>query len=107
MAVAGTAAAHLGDVRSIFAGKRRTIPRFLRSALPRGARIVVIGSSSVLAPANWREPELRRRLVVDPHSPGQFRGIGPHVTLPAWYEAWSIPESSPMFRPPAERAKIW
>ena len=64
-------------------------------------------SMSQLWRVNWREPELRRRLVVDPHSPGQFRGIGPHVNLPAWYEAWSIPESSPMFRPPAERAKIW
>lgn len=33
------AAAHLGDARTIFGGKPRKIPRFLRSALPRGARI--------------------------------------------------------------------
>ena len=64
-------------------------------------------SLSQLWRVNWREPELRRRLVVDPHSPGQFRAIGSHVNSPAWYEAWSIPESSPLYRPPAERVKIW
>jgi len=56
---------------------------------------------------NWREAELRRRLVVDPHSPAQFRGIGPHVNTDAWYEAWKITEQSPLYRAPAERAKIW
>ncbi len=56
---------------------------------------------------NWREAELRRRLVVDPHSPGQFRGIGPHVNLPAFYEAWGITEKSPLYRKPEDRAVIW
>jgi putative endopeptidase len=56
---------------------------------------------------NWREAELRRRLVVDPHSPAQFRGIGPHVNTDAWYDAWKITDQSPLYRPPAERAKIW
>jgi putative endopeptidase len=56
---------------------------------------------------NWREAELQRRLVVDPHSPGQFRGIGPHVNLPEFYAAWPQNEKSPWFRKPADRAKIW
>ncbi len=56
---------------------------------------------------NWREAELRRRLVVDPHSPGQFRAIGPHVNVPEFYEAFGIHEGSPMWRPPELRAKIW
>jgi putative endopeptidase len=64
-------------------------------------------SLSQLWRVNWREPELRRRLVVDPHSPGQFRGIGPHVNSPAWYEAWSITDRSPLYRAPADRTKIW
>lgn len=64
-------------------------------------------SISQLWRVNWREPELRRRLIVDPHSPGQYRGIGPHVNSPAWYEAWSITDKSPLYRVPAERAKIW
>ena len=56
---------------------------------------------------NWRDAELRRRITVDPHSPGQFRAIGPHVNLPEFYEAFSIKEGAPMWRPPDLRAKIW
>src|SRR4051812_28224014 len=56
---------------------------------------------------NWREAELRRRITVDPHSPGQFRAIGPHVNLPEFYDAFGIKETAPMWRPPELRAKIW
>jgi len=56
---------------------------------------------------NWREAELRRRITVDPHSPGQFRAIGPHVNLPEFYNAFGIKESAPMWRAPELRAKIW
>ena len=64
-------------------------------------------SLSQLWRTNWREPELRRRLVVDPHSPGQFRAIGPHVNLTEFYDAFGIKEGTPMWRPPELRAKIW
>jgi putative endopeptidase len=56
---------------------------------------------------NWREAELRRRLVTDPHSPGQFRAIGPHVNLQEFYDAFGIKPGAPMYRPPELRAKIW
>jgi putative endopeptidase len=56
---------------------------------------------------NWREAELRRRITVDPHSPGQFRAIGPHVNLSEFYDAFGIKESAPMWREPELRAKIW
>lgn len=56
---------------------------------------------------NWREAELRRRIVVDPHAPAQFRAIGAHVNMKEFYEAFQIPESSPMWRPLELRAKIW
>ncbi|HEY0454793.1 MAG TPA: M13 family metallopeptidase [Verrucomicrobiae bacterium] len=56
---------------------------------------------------NWRDEELRRRITVDPHSPGQFRAIGPHVNLPEFYDAFQIKESAPMWRSPELRAKIW
>lgn len=55
----------------------------------------------------WREAELRRRIVVDPHSPGQFRAIGPHVNLPEFFGAFGIREGDPMWRPDSQRAKIW
>lgn len=64
-------------------------------------------SLSQLWRVNWREAELQRRLVVDPHSPGQFRGIGPHVNLPEFYQAWGITDASPLWRKPEERATIW
>ena len=64
-------------------------------------------SLSQLWRVNWREAELQRRLVVDPHSPGQFRGVGPHVNLPEFYRAWGITETSPLWRKPADRANIW
>lgn len=55
----------------------------------------------------WREAELRRRNVVDPHSPGQFRAVGPHVNLPEFFQAFGIHEGDPMWRPESQRAKIW
>src|SRR5213595_3112342 len=55
---------------------------------------------------NWRDAELRRRITVDPHSPGQFRAIGPHVNLQEFYDAFSIKEGTPMWRAPHVRARI-
>ena len=56
---------------------------------------------------NWREAELRRRLTVDPHSPAQYRGVGPHVNQQSFFEAFGIKPGDPMWRPPEERTKIW
>jgi len=56
---------------------------------------------------NCREAETRRLITVDPHSPGQYRAIGPHVNLKEFYDAFGIDSSAPMWRPPELRAKIW
>ena len=64
-------------------------------------------SLSQLWRVNWREAELRRRIVVDPHSPGQFRGIGPHVNQPEFFQAFGIGPSDKLWRPVEARAKIW
>jgi putative endopeptidase len=56
---------------------------------------------------NWRETELRRRVTVDPHSPAQFRAIGPHVNLQEFYDAFGIKPNTPMWRAPELRARIW
>jgi putative endopeptidase len=56
---------------------------------------------------NCREAEIRRLITVDPHSPGQFRGIGPHVNVQEFYDAFGIKAGAPMWRPPELRAKIW
>jgi putative endopeptidase len=56
---------------------------------------------------NCRDAEARRLITVDPHSPGQFRAIGPHVNVPEFYEAFGIKEGAPMWRAPELRAIIW
>jgi len=56
---------------------------------------------------NCREAEARRLVTVDPHSPGRFRAIGPHVNLDAFYEAFNIGPGTPMWRAPDLRARIW
>jgi putative endopeptidase len=56
---------------------------------------------------NWREAELQRRLTVDPHSPGQYRAVGPHVNLEEFYRAFRIQPGAPLYRDEAARARIW
>src|SRR6267143_1844816 len=56
---------------------------------------------------NMRENALRQRIVVDPHSPGSIRAIGPLVNLQPFYDAFGIREGDPMWRKPEDRAKIW
>lgn len=56
---------------------------------------------------NCRDAELRRLVTTDPHSPGQYRAVGPHVNQAEFYEAFDIKEGAPMWRDPAQRAKIW
>jgi putative endopeptidase len=56
---------------------------------------------------NIRDAEQRRLVTVDPHSPGQFRAIGPLVNVQSFYDAFGITAKDPMWRAPELRAKIW
>ncbi len=56
---------------------------------------------------NIRDAEAARLVTVDPHSPGQFRAVGPLVNFPTFYEAFGIEAGDPMWRSPEQRAKIW
>jgi putative endopeptidase len=64
-------------------------------------------SLSQLWRTNFRDAELVRRLTVDPHSPGMYRAVGPHLNLDEFHKAWDIREGAPMYKAPAERARIW
>ncbi|HXJ60372.1 MAG TPA: M13 family metallopeptidase [Verrucomicrobiae bacterium] len=64
-------------------------------------------SLSQLWRTNIRDEELRRRITVDPHSPGQLRAIGAHVNAQEFFDAFAIKEGAPMWRDPSVRAKIW
>jgi len=55
----------------------------------------------------YRDDELSRRLVVDPHSPSLYRSNGPARNLDAFHEAFNVQPGDKMFKPKAERIQIW
>ncbi|MCM2681321.1 M13 family metallopeptidase [Echinimonas agarilytica] len=56
---------------------------------------------------NYRDEELRRRLVTDPHSPSHYRVIGIVPNIPAFYESFDVKEGDEMYIAPENRVKIW
>lgn len=56
---------------------------------------------------NTREAELRRRISVDPHAPGEVRSYAPLQNFQEFYDAFGIKEGDPMWRKPELRARIW
>jgi putative endopeptidase len=56
---------------------------------------------------NIRDAEARRLVTVDPHSPGQFRAVGPLMNFQPFYDAFGIKPGDPMWRAPDVRAVIW
>jgi len=56
---------------------------------------------------NIRDEQIRVYTKSDPHSLGRWRvnGALPHIN--AWYEAFGITETDPMYIAPEKRASIW
>ena len=59
----------------------------------------------------WRgkvtDDYVRKQVVSDPHSPRQFRVIGPARNVDAWYDAFKVQPKDKMFVAPDQRARIW
>ncbi|MEI8319366.1 MAG: M13 family metallopeptidase [Planctomycetia bacterium] len=55
----------------------------------------------------YREDELIRRLLTDPHSPSRYRANGPVSNLDAFYEAFEVKEGDALWKPEQERIRIW
>ena len=55
----------------------------------------------------YRETELRKRLLTDPHSPSQYRCNGILSNMDKFYEAFAIQPGDPMFIEPEKRVRIW
>ena len=59
----------------------------------------------------WRgkvsDDYVRKQVVSDPHSPRQFRVIGPTRNVDAWYDAFKVQSTDKMFVPPEGRVRIW
>ena len=56
---------------------------------------------------NQRPEAMRQQVQTDPHSPGQYRTIGPLQNMPEFHKAFSCKDGDKMVRSSADRAKIW
>lgn len=57
--------------------------------------------------ANIRDEEAATRLVTDPHSPGIHRCNGPLSNFDPFYKAFDVKQGDKMYKPEAERARVW
>ncbi len=57
--------------------------------------------------ANTRDEEIKRRLVMDTHSPTKYRTNGPLANSPEFKQAFELPDDCPMVRPPDKVVSIW
>ncbi|KZN51235.1 M13 family metallopeptidase [Pseudoalteromonas luteoviolacea] len=55
----------------------------------------------------YRDEELRNRLMTDSHSPSQYRVIGILSNMPQFHKAFDVKEGDGMYIKPEERVKIW
>lgn len=59
----------------------------------------------------WRlknRPEtMRTRITTDPHSPEEFRVLGPLSNFDPFYTSFGVTEKHAMYRKPSDRARIW
>lgn len=54
-----------------------------------------------------RDAYLKQMIATNPHSPGNFRAVGPLSNMPEFYEAFNIKEGDGMFIPVSKRVNIW
>jgi endothelin-converting enzyme len=71
-----------------------------------GEQRFFIGYAQVWA-RNYREDELRKRLLTDPHSPSEFRVNGIVANQPEFYAAFGLTAKDQLYREPQDRVKIW
>jgi putative endopeptidase len=55
----------------------------------------------------WRDGLMREVVLTDPHSPSEFRANGVVSNMDEFYEAFDVKEGDKLWRPEAERVKIW
>ena len=56
---------------------------------------------------NATDEFLRKQVMTDPHSPGQFRVNGPLANMPQFYKAFNCTAADAMVIPESERIRIW
>jgi putative endopeptidase len=54
-----------------------------------------------------RDDSLKQQMASDPHSPSNFRVIGPTRNVDAWYAAFGVKAGDKFYLPPEKRSRIW
>ena len=57
--------------------------------------------------SKYREDALKNQIATDPHSPAEFRVIGPVRNIDAWYDAFDVQPGSKYYLAPEDRVRIW
>ena len=55
----------------------------------------------------YRVDDLKNRLLIDPHSPAEYRANGTVRNMPAFFSAFQVKPGDKMYLPPNQRVKIW
>jgi endothelin-converting enzyme/putative endopeptidase len=55
----------------------------------------------------YRDAEIRKRLLTDPHSPSKYRVNGIVRNMDAFYQAFDIKPGDALYLPPEQRVEIW
>ena len=69
-------------------------------------QLFFVGWSRVWA-RKYRDAEMMKRLLTDPHSPSEYRANGPVTNIDAFYKAFNLKDGDGLFKPESERIKIW
>ncbi len=55
----------------------------------------------------YRDKAIENQVKTDPHSPGEYRAVGPVINLQSFYDAFGIKSGDPGYVEPADRVVIW
>jgi putative endopeptidase len=55
----------------------------------------------------YRDQALRNQVMTDPHSPAMYRVNGVVRNIDAWYTAFEVKETDPLYLAPEKRIRIW
>ncbi|RXK83526.1 M13 family metallopeptidase [Filimonas effusa] len=57
--------------------------------------------------SKFKDETVRQRVKTDPHSPAMWRVIAPLMNFEPFYQAFNVKPGDKMYKPEAERIKIW
>jgi len=57
--------------------------------------------------SKYKDATIRQRINLDPHSPAEWRVLGPLMNFDAFYKAFNVQAGDKMYIAPEDRLKIW